>query len=89
MTHSKLFYRLSVWTAIFMNDDQIELLLLDDNGTSHNLTKTNVFALLGFGWGFYLMAFIFNIIYYKIHPSFTNFSPASIKQRLGCYEERI
>ena len=79
------FYRLTVWTAIFVSNDKVELILVDVNGIAHNLTKENVNKLLGFGWVFYTLAIIFNLIYYMIHPS----SPASIKQRLRCRKDRI
>ena len=82
-------FSLTVWTAIFVSNDNVELFLVDVNGIAHNLTKENVNKLLGFGWGFYTSAIIFNLIYYKIHPSFTDFSPASIKQRLRCKKDRI
>ena len=67
----------------------MELVLVDVNGISHNLTRVNIIKLLVFGWVFYTLAIIFNLIYYKIHPSFTDFSPASIKQRLRCRKDRI
>ena len=80
-------YRLTVWTAIIVSNDQVELVLVDVDGISHNLTKENVIVLLIFGWVFYTLAIIFNLIYYKIHPSFTDFSAASIKQRLRCRKD--
>ena len=67
-----------------MSNNQEKLVLVDVNGTSHNITKGNVINLVGFGWGFYSLSFVLNIIYYKIHPSFTDVSPTSILQRLKC-----
>lgn len=41
----------------------------DFNGLTIDMSYSHVSMLIGFGWGFYIVALISNVIFYAIHPS--------------------
>ena len=43
--------------------------LLNTVGGTYNFKPSNVFITLGVGWAAFLLAQIFNLVYYVLHPS--------------------
>ena len=64
-----------------------EMRLIDVTGRAHPITKYNTGWILGAGWILFGVSFLFNGIFYKIHPSATDVSIDAIKRRLLSGEE--
>ena len=63
------------------DDDKI----LDVNGRPHSLTQHHVIIILVIGWTSFIMSWIFNILYYKVHPSAVDFKFKRVRARLFIY----
>ena len=69
--------------------------LVDVTGRAHPIGKYNTGWILGAGWIFFGVSFLFNCIFYKIHPSATDISIDAIKRRLlsgeegGCSNDKV
>ena len=59
------------------------MILIDVNGNPHPLTKLQVRMMIMIGWLAFLLAGLMDILFYKVHPSFVDFSPKRFKER--CY----
>jgi len=58
--------------------------LIDVNGVKHEFKSDHIYMMLKVGWIFFLLAWILNIIYYKLHPSAVDFRLERVK---GKYKE--
>ena len=63
------------------DDDKI----LDVNGRPHSLTRHHIVMILVIGWTSFIMSWIFNILYYKVHPSAVDFKLKRVRARLFIY----
>ena len=59
--------------------------LIDVNGNPHPLTKLQVRMMIMNGWLAFLLAGLMNILFYKVHPSFVDFSPKRFKEKCFIY----
>ena len=59
--------------------------LIDVNGNPHPLTKFQVRMMIMIGWLAFILAVLMNILFYKVHPSFVDFSPKRFKERCFIY----
>ena len=55
--------------------------LIDVNGISHPMTKFQVKMMILTGWLAFLLAAVMNIVFYKVHPSFVDFSLNRYKEK--------
>ena len=76
--------RLTVWTLSSLGP---ELQLTDVNGRVHTLQRSSIVMMIGAGWILHLGSFIFNGLYYKLHPSGTDISGGALKKRIVCNME--
>lgn len=67
--------------------------LIDVTGRAHPIGKYNTGWILGAGWIFFGVSFLFHCIFYKIHPSAVDVSIDAIKRRLlsegGCPKDKV
>ena len=59
--------------------------LIDVNGNPHPMTKFQVRMMIMIGWLAFLLAGLMNILFYKVHPSFVDFSPKRFKDKCFIY----
>ena len=59
--------------------------LIDVNGNPHPMTKFQVRMMIMIGWLAFLLAWLMNILFYKVHPSFVDFSPKRFKDKCFIY----
>ena len=59
--------------------------LIDMNGSPHPLTKFQVRMMIMIGWLAFLLAGLMNVLFYKVHPSFVDFSPKRFKDKCFIY----
>ena len=59
--------------------------LIDVNGNPHPLTKFQVRMMIMIGWLAFLLAGLMNLLFYKVHPSFVDFSPKRFKDKCFIY----
>ena len=59
--------------------------LIDVNGNPHPMTKFQVRMMIMIGWLAFLLAALMNILFYKTHPSFVDFSPKRFKEKCFIY----
>ena len=64
-----------------------EMKLIDVTGKAHPILKYNTSLIMVAGWIFLGISFIFNCIFYMIHPSATDVSLDAYKRRLLFGEE--
>ena len=62
-----------------------QMRLIDVNGNSHPMTKFQVRMMMVIGWLAFLLAGWMNILFYKVHPSFVDFSPKRLKRKCFIY----
>ena len=62
---------MTIHTILEISD---EMIILDGYGVQHQITRGNVHHLLTGGWIFFLAAWVFNIIFYVMHPNAVDFS---------------
>ena len=61
------------------------MVLIDVNGIPHTFTSKHVKVMLTIGWSTFLLAWLFNILNYKIHPSAVDFDLKRLKSKLFLY----
>ena len=61
--------RLTIWTAVIVEDIDITVRREDEAEEFRTITKTNIIWLLVTGWMFYFGSLILNLAYYMMHPS--------------------
>ena len=59
--------------------------LIDVNGNPHPMTKFQVRMMIMIGWLAFLLAMLMNLLFYKVHPSFVDFSPKRFKDKCFIY----
>ena len=59
--------------------------LIDVNGIPHPMTKFQVKMMILIGWLAFLLAAVMNIVFYKVHPSFVDFSLKRYKEKGSIY----
>ena len=59
--------------------------IIDVNGRPHTLTQYQVQNMLVISWVFFLLSWIFNILYYKVHPSAVDFNLKRSRAKLFIY----
>ena len=59
-------FRLTVFTVRNLSDD---MWIADINGRPHPLTQYHVQMILVIGWITFLLSWMLNIMYYRVHPS--------------------
>ena len=57
------------------------MIIKDIYGNDHDLTQHNVRVMVGVGWACFLGSWIFNIAYYKFHPSSVDLFSFSEKKK--------
>ena len=72
-------FRLTVSTLLNLSDD---MLINDVNGRPHPLSQDHVQMILVIGWVSFLLSWMFNIMYYRVHPSAVDFNLKSFKAKL-------
>ena len=82
LTNTYFWFSLTIATWINMSDD---MKLIDVNGFSHKLTSFHVHMMMLTGWLSFILAWIMNILYYKIHPSEVIFDSKKFKEKLFIY----
>ena len=58
---------------------------MDVNGRLHSLTQYHVVMIIIIGWTSFIMSWIFNIAFYKVHPSAVDFKLKRARARLFIY----
>ena len=76
------YLRLTVTTEIFMTDD---MKLIDCNGYKHDMTKRQVRIMYAIGFTAFILSWIMNLCYYKVHPSAVDFRPKTFKEKCFIY----
>ena len=71
-----------VFTILNLSD---EMTIKDVNGRAHPMTMYQVILILVIGWVSFLLSWIFNLIYYKVHPSAVDFNFGRSKAKLFLY----
>ena len=71
---------MTISTVLNMNSEIITI--KDVHGNDHPLTKLYVGVMIGVGWLCFLLSWLFNIAYYKFHPSSVEVFPLSDKKIL-------
>ena len=66
-------------------DNSQPLKLIDVNGMGHQITAYNVSVMLAIGWTSFLLSYIFNSIFYVLHPSAVDFDKSRFRQRFFFY----
>ena len=61
------------------------MVLIDVNGVPHELTSLHVHVMLGVGWTAFLLAWVFNILHYRLHPFAVDFNIGRLKNKLFLY----
>ena len=59
--------------------------LVDVHGRVRLLTEHQVHVTLVIGWVSFLLSWMFNIMYYRVHPSAVDFNPSRSRARLFIY----
>ena len=59
--------------------------LIDVNGNPHTMTKFQVRMMILIGWLAFLFAWLMNILFYSVHPSFVDFSLKRCKEKCFIY----
>ena len=59
--------------------------IIDVNGRPHSLTQYQVQMILVIGWVSFVLSWLSNIIYYKLHPSGVDFNVGRSRSRLFIY----
>merc|ERR1719350_705615 len=59
--------------------------LVDVHGRVRLLTDHQVHVTLVIGWVSFLLSWMFNIMYYRVHPSAVDFNPSRARARLFIY----
>ena len=77
-----LYYRLTLSTVHKIND---EVNLVDVHGRVETLAGAKFMMILVFGWVSFLLSWMFNIMYYRVHPSAVDFNPSRARARLFIY----
>ena len=80
--HDRMYLRLTVTTEIFMTDD---MKLIDCNGYKHDMTKRQVRIMYAIGFTAFILSWIMNLCYYKVHPSAVDFRPKTFKEKCFIY----
>ena len=80
----KLDYRLTISTVLNISD---EMTIVDVHGRVNDkiLTGYLVRVILITGWVSFLLSWMFNIMYYRVHPSAVYFNPSRSRARLFIY----
>ena len=78
----KFDFSLSVSTALNFSDN---MEIIDVNGRPHSLTQYQVQMILVIGWVSFLLSWLCNLIYYKLHPSGVDFNVGRSRSRLFIY----
>ena len=66
-----------------------DMKLIDVNGAKHEFKRSHVYMMLNVGWSFFFIAWILNIIYYKLHPSAVDFRFARVKEKFQEYKRLV
>ena len=82
LKHNLMYFRLTVTTEIFMTDD---MKLIDINGYKHDMTKRQVRIMYTLGFIAFILSWIMNLCYYKVHPSAIDFRPKTFKEKCFIY----
>ena len=61
------------------------MVLIDVNGVPHELTSLHVHVMLGVGWTAFLLAWVFNILHYRLHPFAVDFNIGRLKNKFFFY----
>ena len=59
--------------------------LVDMNGNTHLMTRFQVRMMIMIGWLAFLLAGLMNVLFYKVHPSFVDFSPKRFEEKCFIY----
>ena len=59
--------------------------LIDVNGIPHPMSKFQVRMMMLIGWMAFLLAWLMNILFYKVHPSAVDFSLKRYKEKCFLY----
>ena len=62
-----------------------EMKLLDVTGAEKKLTRSDVHWMMVTGWISFIIAWVLDIIYYKLHPSAVDFNPNRLRRKLSLY----
>ena len=62
-----------------------EMKLIDVNGNPHVMTPSQVSVMIIIGWTSFLLAWIMNIMFYKVHPSSVDFSLSGLCKKMFIY----
>ena len=65
-----------------MTDD---MKLIDVNGYKHDMTKRQVRIMYTLGFIAFILSWIMNLCYYKVHPSAIDFRPKTFKEKCFIY----
>ena len=75
-------FRLTITTEIFMTDD---MKLIDVNGYKHDMTKRQVRIMYTLGFSAFILSWIMNLCFYKVHPSSVDFRPETFHEKCFIY----
>ena len=69
-----------------LNLDTVQpMKLIDVNGMEHQITSYNVSVMLAIGWTSFLLSYLFNLIFYVLHPSAVDFDRSRFGHRFFFY----
>ena len=72
--------RLSISTELFITNN---MKLIDVNGYPHDLTPYQVRMMIAFGWIAFFLSWMFNVLFYAVHPSAVDFNLKRLREK--CY----
>ena len=78
----RFLYRLTVSIVANLSDS---MRLIDLNGNPHPVTKLNVIIMILIGWLAFVLAWLMNVLFYTVHPSFVDFNLKRFKERCFIY----
>ena len=70
-------------------DPWFSMNLIDVNGMDHDLKTYHITMMLLFGWFFFIVSYIVNIVYYIIHPSGVNLNIDHITKKFYSSFEKL
>ena len=59
--------------------------LIDINGYEHDMTKSQVRIMYALGFSAFILSWIMNLCYYKVHPSAVDFRLKTFKEKCFIY----
>ena len=60
---------LTFYSVVTVATTRKDIIMFNTDGRTYNFTPSQVYITLGVGWAAFILALIFNLVYYVLHPS--------------------